>query len=1138
MSGVSPSDGAMPFEIGQRVSVSRRLGSVRYVGKPPFAPGIWVGIELDDAVGKNDGSVQGQYYFQCKPKHGVFVKAEQVQVAQAPGAPVGERTTSGEPKASTSARTAVGSQQGAQPASARGGTQQPQLERTGSRQPEVPLTGSQSVAKQTRSAEGNDEQKGEYISSSDEVAALRKKYDDLKRVAQQYKAQNEELKKSLRAQKAAAAATASSTTGGAPLEDSTLSTAASQLADAEISVVRLDLELANARIEELELQLSLAGTASSDTADESQGQAPEEKDSPEELKLKSALQSAWQTLQARLEKQKADLAQRDKKLQALSVELEEQRELSNLQAEADQKQAEIDAMHAEIVRELQAQIADKEDIIRGIEEAVNEMRSDLETAYAANAAFQERTMAMEAKLRMHALHDDQPGSATTSDDHTRSKNDASRDKRGKAGDPEKQKANASTARLSTELLATMVVSNRQQLQTFGESLPSTTIQGFALQPLAASVYGSISRAAGLIADHLRSLPQKKMSALTCRIEASLRRVQHALTLVFFSAASASSASSASPPSDDTGDGQPPSQTRRTRVMDLDTQSATFDLQTVSDFAVSLINALDNPEQAVLPKTLAVSAKALAAKSVALARKALGEGGGEDPTQLRDANAETNALLTHLLLLEAHAICRGGAILVPDVASFASGQAVLEKQLLSQENASFSSAGFTGGTPEQQTRLKKSLATAGMWLEREETPSREKLEPAAVAVVVTVQEILPAIGKSGQVDAAEGAAGAQRVGAPIMADDVARTMIAQLATQWVQKSSEDLAETMKRFAQVSDASTRQSLAIVGDAEKTAVALKESEQAVSQWRMRAETAERKAADFEYQVSTAQALVQDSAHLRKQIAVAEERAAAVAERSEIVQEKLNEAEAGKTKYQRRYVELHTVVNKLRQEQKTSGVREVSSLRQLCTRYRKELYESQLRASSSAWGSVENSSYAGPGGKQTTNILDMLYGRSTIGSSSSSYSNKSNSSSSSATGAGERDPTTSSNSTSVMNRLMRLAQTQLVDLDNRGDWLAPDGTLIMDELPVALEVNNPNGGALPLGAIGNARGGKSSNARADVPASRSREPVAIIRLGQKNVADTWDASKAKQLPSQTIEEEVLASRDDVLRIRNMLLE
>lgn len=68
------------IEYGDRVIVAgQRKGTVQYVGESKFAPGIWYGIELDRPVGKNDGSVSGERYFQCKPKHGVFAPLSRIQ---------------------------------------------------------------------------------------------------------------------------------------------------------------------------------------------------------------------------------------------------------------------------------------------------------------------------------------------------------------------------------------------------------------------------------------------------------------------------------------------------------------------------------------------------------------------------------------------------------------------------------------------------------------------------------------------------------------------------------------------------------------------------------------------------------------------------------------------------------------------------------------------------------------------------------------------------------------------------------------------------------------------------------------------------------------------------------------------------
>ncbi|KAM9807089.1 kinesin-like protein KIF13A isoform 5-T5 [Syngnathus typhle] len=59
---------------GEMVWVGKRRGMVHYVGGVEFAKGIWVGVKLDLAVGKHNGTVQGRVYFRCPPGHGVFVK--------------------------------------------------------------------------------------------------------------------------------------------------------------------------------------------------------------------------------------------------------------------------------------------------------------------------------------------------------------------------------------------------------------------------------------------------------------------------------------------------------------------------------------------------------------------------------------------------------------------------------------------------------------------------------------------------------------------------------------------------------------------------------------------------------------------------------------------------------------------------------------------------------------------------------------------------------------------------------------------------------------------------------------------------------------------------------------------------------
>lgn len=68
------------YDIGDRVCIPDKelFGFVRFIGEIEGVKSTWVGIELDQPMGKNDGSVKGRYYFRCKPKHGVFARPHQV----------------------------------------------------------------------------------------------------------------------------------------------------------------------------------------------------------------------------------------------------------------------------------------------------------------------------------------------------------------------------------------------------------------------------------------------------------------------------------------------------------------------------------------------------------------------------------------------------------------------------------------------------------------------------------------------------------------------------------------------------------------------------------------------------------------------------------------------------------------------------------------------------------------------------------------------------------------------------------------------------------------------------------------------------------------------------------------------------
>ncbi|ETS77572.1 hypothetical protein PFICI_11446 [Pestalotiopsis fici W106-1] len=70
------------FKVGQTVEINAdgRLAIVKFVGATSFSPGEWIGLELEDGTGKNDGSVQGIRYFECEMGRGMFVKPGVVTV--------------------------------------------------------------------------------------------------------------------------------------------------------------------------------------------------------------------------------------------------------------------------------------------------------------------------------------------------------------------------------------------------------------------------------------------------------------------------------------------------------------------------------------------------------------------------------------------------------------------------------------------------------------------------------------------------------------------------------------------------------------------------------------------------------------------------------------------------------------------------------------------------------------------------------------------------------------------------------------------------------------------------------------------------------------------------------------------------
>ncbi|KAJ3346134.1 CAP-GLY domain-containing linker protein 1 [Kappamyces sp. JEL0680] len=72
------------FQVGDSIRTRDderiREGKVAYLGKTEFAKGNWAGIILDTPSGKNNGTVEGVTYFECKDNFGVFVPVQMLEL--------------------------------------------------------------------------------------------------------------------------------------------------------------------------------------------------------------------------------------------------------------------------------------------------------------------------------------------------------------------------------------------------------------------------------------------------------------------------------------------------------------------------------------------------------------------------------------------------------------------------------------------------------------------------------------------------------------------------------------------------------------------------------------------------------------------------------------------------------------------------------------------------------------------------------------------------------------------------------------------------------------------------------------------------------------------------------------------------
>ncbi|XP_059400020.1 CAP-Gly domain-containing linker protein 1-like [Carassius carassius] len=94
--------GERELKINDRVLVTgSKAGVVRFLGETDFAKGEWCGVELDEPLGKNDGTVAGTRYFHCQAKYGLFAPVHKVTRIGFPSTSLAKAKSTAQKTAST-----------------------------------------------------------------------------------------------------------------------------------------------------------------------------------------------------------------------------------------------------------------------------------------------------------------------------------------------------------------------------------------------------------------------------------------------------------------------------------------------------------------------------------------------------------------------------------------------------------------------------------------------------------------------------------------------------------------------------------------------------------------------------------------------------------------------------------------------------------------------------------------------------------------------------------------------------------------------------------------------------------------------------------------------------------------------------
>eukprot|EP01041_Mallomonas_annulata_P007628 gene7628-15615_t len=75
------------YSIGDRIQLigkGKQQGTVAFIGPVHYAEGVYMGVVMDQPLGKNNGTIKGKKYFSCSADKGLMLRADDVTLVAAP----------------------------------------------------------------------------------------------------------------------------------------------------------------------------------------------------------------------------------------------------------------------------------------------------------------------------------------------------------------------------------------------------------------------------------------------------------------------------------------------------------------------------------------------------------------------------------------------------------------------------------------------------------------------------------------------------------------------------------------------------------------------------------------------------------------------------------------------------------------------------------------------------------------------------------------------------------------------------------------------------------------------------------------------------------------------------------------------